>query len=83
MKKILIAAFLTGLMTTACVFVDDSCECVYEDPPTCLNSIDLGASCMNDCDWDVVDCDEDCYYDGYAGGHCEEGAFEDYCVCYY
>ncbi len=68
MKKLFAAAFVLSLFTTACIFVDDSCECMYDDPPTCLNSIDLGVSCVNDCDWDVVDCDDDCYMDGYAVG---------------
>ncbi len=83
MKKLFIAACMLGFLSAGCLVVDDSCECMYEDPPTCLNSIDLGVSCSNDCDWDVLDCDYDCYADGYAGGYCAEGIAEDYCVCEY
>ncbi len=82
MKKLIAACFVV-FFASACVVTTDSCECFYEDPPTCLNSVDLGVSCYNDCDWDVVDCDADCYYDGYDGGYCQTGVVEDYCVCVY
>jgi len=83
MKKVFAAALLMGFFATACIVTDDTCECMYDDYPTCLNSIDLGASCMDDCYWDVVDCYEECYLDGYAGGYCAAGAVYDECLCDY
>lgn len=83
MKKLFAAAFMMAFFASGCLVVDDSCECMYEDPPTCINGVDLGASCDNDCDWDVVDCDDYCYGNGYAGGYCAEGVVEDYCSCEY
>ncbi|MBN2725336.1 MAG: hypothetical protein JXR95_14825 [Deltaproteobacteria bacterium] len=85
MKKLLSIAFISVFLAfgaSSCV-VEDSCECMYGDLPTCLNAIDLGEGCTNDCDWDyITDCDLDCYDLGYVGGTCEYFASGDDCVCY-
>lgn len=83
MKKLFAAALCMGFFATACVVTDDTCECFYDDAPTCLNAVDLGYSCVDDCNWDVIDCDSECYLDGALGGYCGVGAYEDDCVCEY
>ena len=85
MKKLFAAAIVMGFFASACVVVDDACECYYGDPPMCLNSIDLAYGCSDDCNWDVIeDCDASCYLAGYSGGECIDGGgfYDDDCSCY-
>ena len=72
MKKLVFGALLVfmTLAISSCV-VEDSCECFIGDGPVCLNDIDLAESCVDDCNWDVVDCDQWCFEGGW-----------DYSICY-
>ncbi|MBU1534288.1 hypothetical protein KKF84_03155 [Myxococcota bacterium] len=83
MKKLLLAVSLLGLFALGSC-VAEECECIFEDLPTCLNDYDLGESCLNDCDWDVLDCNYDCQLDGFVSGYCAlDDLYGDYCVCEY
>lgn len=82
MKKLFALAAVTVFLAfgaTGCV-VEEDCECIIEDGPTCLNTYERAWGCSDDCHWDYVeDCDAECYADGYVSGYCSYGD----CVCEY
>jgi hypothetical protein len=83
MKKLfLIVAVFASFAFASCV-VEESCECMFGEPDTCLNSYDLGSGCANDCDFDtVIDCDALCVNAGAYSGQCgNDGFIDDECLC--
>ncbi len=84
MKKVLIALSVLGLFALGSCAVEE-CDCIFEDPATCINSYELAYGCSNDCDWDYIDdCDYDCVNDGYISGACVmDDIYGDACECYY